>query len=42
MSISRNVKAQKCRFQVKKGLNVDFMLTRDGGDVDFTYKTAKC
>ena len=36
MSISRNVKAQKCRFQVKKGLNVDFMLTRDGKVVDFT------
>ena len=36
MSVSRNVKAQKCRFQVKKGLNVDFMLTHDGKDVDFS------
>ena len=27
ISISRNAYAQKCRFQVKKGLNVDFKLT---------------
>ena len=29
-------KAQKCEFQLKKGLNIDFKVTRDGKNVHFT------
>jgi len=28
--------------RISSKMSIDFTLTRDGEDVDFTYKTAKC
>ena len=38
---SHNVKVQNCRFQAKKGLNVDFPLSRDGNGDHMCRKRVK-